>query len=124
MKTLVAAMAIAMVFAASCSVPPAHVTGTAVAIKAPLGLPSVPVPGDNPPTAEAIALGKKLFFDVRLSGDDTVSCATCHNPQMSFTDGLPGSMGIGKHIGRRNAPTILNAVFYTSFFWDGRSASL
>jgi len=95
-----------------------------VAIEAPLGLPPVPLPADNPPTADSIALGRKLFFDVRLSGDDTVSCATCHNPQLSFTDALAGSRGIGKKIGRRNAPTILNAVYYSSFFWDGRAPTL
>jgi cytochrome c peroxidase len=107
----------------SCS-SPAHVAGTPVAIEAPLGLPPVPIPSDNPPTAQSIALGRKLFFDVRLSGDDTVSCATCHNPQLSFTDGLAGSKGIGKKIGRRNAPTILNAAYYSTLFWDGRAASL
>lgn len=98
--------------------------GAAVAIEAPLGLPPVPIPDDNPPTADSITLGRKLFFDVRLSGDDTVSCATCHNPQLSFTDGLPGSRGIGKRIGRRNAPTVLNAAYYSSFFWDGRAPTL
>jgi len=108
---------------ASCS-SPARVVGNAVAIEAPLGLPPVPLPADNPPTADSIALGRKLFFDVRLSGDDTVSCATCHNPQLSFTDALAGSRGIGKKIGRRNAPTILNAVYYSSFFWDGRAPTL
>ena len=114
---------VAALFLASCS-SPAHVVGTPVAIEAPLGLPPVPIPGDNPPTADSIALGRKLFFDVRLSGDDTVSCATCHNPQLSFTDGLPGSKGIGKKTGRRNAPTVLNSAYYTTYFWDGRAASL
>jgi cytochrome c peroxidase len=108
---------------AACS-SPARVVGTVVAIDAPLGLPPVAIPADNPPTADSIALGRKLFFDVRLSGDDTVSCATCHNPQLSFTDGLPGSRGIGKKIGRRNAPTVLNSAYYSTFFWDGRAASL
>ncbi len=114
---------VAALLLASCS-SQTHVVGTPVAIDAPLGLPAVPIPLDNPPTADSIALGRKLFFDVRLSGDDTVSCATCHNPQLSFTDGLPGSRGIGKKIGRRNAPTVLNAAYYSSFFWDGRAASL
>jgi cytochrome c peroxidase len=116
-------LAVITIAAFSCS-SPVRVIGTAVAIEAPLGLPSVPIPADNPPTADSIALGRKLFFDVRLSGDDTVSCATCHNPQLSFTDGLPGSRGIGKKIGRRNAPTILNAVYYSTWFWDGRASSL
>jgi cytochrome c peroxidase len=98
--------------------------GTPVAIEAPLGLPPVPIPPDNPPTGDSVALGRKLFYDVRLSGDDTVSCATCHNPQLSFTDGLAGSKGIGKKIGRRNAPTIFNAAYYSTLFWDGRAASL
>lgn len=109
--------------ACSCS-SPAHVVGKTVAIEAPLGLPPVPIPPDNPPTAESISLGRKLFYDTRLSGDDTISCATCHNPQLSFTDGLPGSMGIGKKIGPRNAPTVLNSAYYAMYFWDGRAASL
>jgi cytochrome c peroxidase len=107
----------------SCS-SPAHVVGTPVAIDAPLGLPPVPIPENNPPTADAISLGRKLFFDARLSGDNTVSCATCHNPQLSFTDALPGSRGIGNKIGLRNAPTVLNTAYYPSLFWDGRAASL
>ena len=67
-----------VVFLAACS-SPAHVAGTAVAIDAPLGLPPVPIPSDNPPTQESIALGRKLFFDAILSADDTVSCASCHD---------------------------------------------
>jgi cytochrome c peroxidase len=114
---------VAALLLASCSSPP-HVVGNAVSIDAPLGLPPVSIPADNPPTADSIALGRKLFFDVRLSGDDTVSCATCHNPQLSFTDGLSGSRGIGKKIGRRNAPTVLNSTYYSSFFWDGRAGTL
>jgi cytochrome c peroxidase len=114
---------VAALFLASCS-SSTRVVGTAVAIEAPLGLPPVPIPADNPPTGDSVALGRKLFFDARLSGDDTVSCATCHNPQLSFTDGLPGSKGIGKKIGRRNAPTVLNAAYYPTLFWDGRAGSL
>jgi len=113
----------ALLVACSCS-STVHVVGTAVTIETPLGLPAVPIPADNPPTAKSIALGRKLFFDARLSGDDTVSCATCHNPQLSFTDGLPGAKGIRGKIGRRNAPTILNAAYYSTFFLDGRAASL
>lgn len=109
--------------ACSCTTP-VHVSGSPVTIETPLGLPPVPIPADNPPTAESIDLGRKLFYDARLSADDTISCATCHNPALSFTDGLPGSMGIGKQIGRRNAPTIINSAYYSTLFWDGRAASL
>jgi cytochrome c peroxidase len=121
LKPLAAIAALLATF--SCS-RPARVIGAQVAIEAPLGLPPVPIPPDNPPTADAIALGKKLFFDARLSGDDTVSCATCHNPQLSFTDGMAGSIGIGKKTGRRNAPTVLNSAYDSTLFWDGRAASL
>jgi cytochrome c peroxidase len=94
------------------------------AAESPLGLPPVPVPSDNPQTPEKIALGKRLFEDKRFSADGTVSCATCHDPQKAFTDGLPTSEGIRKLKGTRNAPTVVNAAYYESQFWDGRRASL
>ena len=90
----------------------------------PLGLPPVPIPSDNPQTPEKIALGKLLFEDKRFSADGTVSCATCHDPQKVFTDGLPTSEGIKKLKGTRNAPTVVNAAYYDSQFWDGRRSSL
>jgi cytochrome c peroxidase len=90
----------------------------------PLGLPPVPIPSDNPQTPEKIALGKLLFEDKRFSADGTVSCATCHDPQKVFTDGLPTSEGIKKLKGTRNAPTVVNVAYYDSQFWDGRRSSL
>lgn len=98
--------------------------GPAVAIKAPLGLPPVPVPADNPPTTASIALGRLLFYDTRLSKDDTVSCASCHNPVLNFTDGNKVSHGVGGLTGVRNAPPIVNAAYLRLQFWDGRAASL
>lgn len=92
--------------------------------KPPLGLPPVPVPADNPQTPEKIALGKRLFEDKRFSADGTVACASCHKPEHAFTDGLPVSEGIRKQKGTRNAPTVINAAYYTSQFWDGRRATL
>lgn len=91
----------------------------------PLGLPKVPVPADNPQTPEKIALGDKLFHDQRFSVDGTVSCATCHNDKKAFTDSpLKTSEGHNKLTGTRNAPTVLNAAYFTTMFWDGRSSSL
>lgn len=90
----------------------------------PLGLPGVPVPEGNPQTEEKIALGKRLFEERRFSGDNTVSCATCHLPEKAFTDGRPVAVGIGKQEGNRNSPTVVNAAYYTTQFWDGRSPSL
>jgi cytochrome c peroxidase len=98
--------------------------GKVVDIKAPLGLPPVPIPADNPPTAETIALGRKLFYDPRLSKDNTVSCASCHNPNFAFTDRVPIARGIGKQLGVRNTPTLLNAAYSPIQFWDGRAATL
>ena len=91
----------------------------------PLGLPPVPVPKDNPQTPAKIALGEKLFNDKRFSADGTVACANCHMPDKAFTDSpLPVSEGIQKRKGTRNAPTVINAAYFTSQFWDGREPSL
>ncbi|HEX6838184.1 MAG TPA: cytochrome c peroxidase [Polyangia bacterium] len=78
-------------------------------------------PGDNPTTADKVALGEKLFFDGRLSADGTVACATCHEPDKGFTDGRATSIGIKQQIGHRNAPTVLNALYNDTQFWDGRA---
>lgn len=91
----------------------------------PLGLPEVPIPADNPQTVEKIALGARLFNDVRFSSTGTVSCATCHVAATAFTDSpLQVSEGIEKLTGTRNAPTVVNAAFNKTQFWDGRSPDL
>jgi cytochrome c peroxidase len=82
------------------------------------------IPPDNLQTPEKIALGESLFFDGRLSADGTVACSTCHNPARAFTDGRPVSIGINGRVGQRNAPTILNALYNTTQFWDGRVKTL
>jgi cytochrome c peroxidase len=98
-------------------------------VKPPLGLPPIVVPADNPQTPEKVALGDKLFDDKRFSSTGQVACNTCHDPKKAFTDSpLRTSEGIavrGKKLtGTRNAPTVVNAVYFDSMFWDGRSASL
>jgi cytochrome c peroxidase len=98
--------------------------GKPVQIKAPLGLPPVPTPADNPPTAETIALGRRLYYDPILSLDRTVSCATCHLPQFGFADPKPVSEGVGKKTGTRNSPPVVNAAYFDVQFWDGRAGSL
>lgn len=82
------------------------------------------VPKDNATTPDRVALGRKLYFDKRLSDDGTVSCATCHDVTRGFTDQQPTSEGIGGQFGKRNAPTVLNAVLLQTMFWDGRSPTL
>jgi cytochrome c peroxidase len=90
----------------------------------PAELTQTVIPHDNPQTPEKIALGEKLFFDGRLSADGTVACATCHDPARAFTDGRPTSIGIHGRTGQRNAPTILNALYNKTQFWDGRAKTL
>jgi cytochrome c peroxidase len=82
------------------------------------------IPDDNPLTEAKVVLGQKLYFDARLSADDTVSCATCHDPAKGFADGKPVAAGIGGKTGARNSPTVLAAAFNEFQFWDGRAATL
>jgi cytochrome c peroxidase len=84
----------------------------------------MPVPSDNPMTAEKIALGQQLFFDRRLSRDGTLSCSSCHDPAHAFADRRTVSVGIGGRRGRRNVPTLVNRGYGRAFSWDGRAPSL
>ncbi len=91
----------------------------------PLGLPKVPVPDNNPVTDEKIDLGKKLFFDRRLSLNDTFSCAMCHIAEQGYTSNeLEKSVGVEGRKNRRNAPTLYNSAYLTRLFHDGRETSL
>jgi cytochrome c peroxidase len=90
-----------------------------------LGLDAyMPIPDENPLTEEKIALGRKLFFDPILSKDRTISCATCHDPKLGFTDDKPVAVGVGGQTGARRSPRLINRGYGKLFFWDGRAASL
>ena len=84
----------------------------------------VPVPADNPMTAEKIALGRQLFFDKRLSEDNSISCADCHHPELAFTDGKARSTGFHDSISQRNAPTLLNSAYLKTLMFDGEIKTL
>jgi len=86
----------------------------------------VPQPEDNKMTPARVELGKLLFFDVRLSSDNDISCATCHHPDRGWTDLVPVSKAVGhKHfVGPRNTPTVLNTAYQNRQFWDGRARTL
>ena len=91
----------------------------------PVGLDAyMPLPEENPLTREKVELGRKLFFDARLSRDQTVSCATCHDPKLAFADSLKVARGIGGRVGERRVPRLINRGYGTSFFWDGRATTL
>jgi cytochrome c peroxidase len=98
--------------------------GAVIQVKTPLGLPPVPVPADNPETAESIELGRKLFYERLLSANSILSCASCHNPSLAFQDGRKNSVGFGGKSGPRNAPTLINAAYTAAQFWDGRATGL
>jgi cytochrome c peroxidase len=115
--------AVIILFACAPEAPPAPVS-TPLEVKVPLGLDDLPVPADNPMTVEKVELGKQLYFDKRLSQNGTVSCTTCHEPSLGWADAAPVSTGIGGQMGTRSAPTVLNAAYGLSQFWDGRSATL
>ena len=85
---------------------------------------SVSVPKDNPMSKAKIRLGTQLFFDPRLSGDNKISCATCHSPDKAFADGMPKGKGVDGETLKRNTPTVLNAAFFKRLLWDGRADSL
>lgn len=84
----------------------------------------IPFPADNAPTPVREELGKLLFFDPRLSGSNSISCASCHNPALGWGDGLAKGVGHGSAQLARRTPTILNTAFAELLFWDGRAASL
>lgn len=87
-------------------------------------LPPVTIPPNNPQTSRKILLGKQLYFDTRLSKDNTISCATCHSPTMGWSDEGPTSKGIKDQRGGRRAPPVSNSAYNPLQFWDGRSPSL
>lgn len=92
--------------------------------RVPLGLTPILWPKDNPYSAEKVNLGRLLYYDKRLSADNSVSCASCHAPDKGFTDQLPVSVGIRGQKGGMSAPTVINRGYGMLQFWDGRANSL
>lgn len=99
----------------------ALVAGDSEAPKAPKGLAPLKTPDDNPLTQAKIDLGKQLFFDPRLSTDNMVSCASCHDPAKGWSNGERFATGVRGQKGGRSAPTIINSAYQTFQFWDGRA---
>ena len=103
----------------------ALLSGAASPLQPPLGLDAfMPVPADNPLTPEKVALGQRLFLDPILSADRSISCASCHDPERSFTDDRPKAVGVFGRVGPRRVPKLLNRGYGRSFFWDGRIPTL
>lgn len=82
------------------------------------------IPKDNPMTKEAVQLGRTLFYEERLSSNNNISCATCHQQNLAFTDGKPFSVGVDGTLTKRNSMSLANLLWVRNFFWDGRSGTL
>lgn len=93
-------------------------------LKIPSHFPQMIIPEDNPMTVEGVELGRKLFYEEMLSGNNTMSCGTCHSPQAAFSDPNQFSTGIDGVEGNRNSMALINLGWQESFFWDGRAATL
>jgi cytochrome c peroxidase len=94
-------------------------------VSIPVDFPQLEIPADNPLTIEGIALGRRLFYDTRLSADSTMSCASCHLSTFGFADGKATSIGVDGVPGKRSSMSLLNIGYVTSgLFWDGRAATL
>jgi cytochrome c peroxidase len=117
-RTLCGALALILIAAG------VAVAGAADQLGEPRAATLAAIPADNPQTPAKVALGRALFFDPRLSADGTVSCGSCHQPGRAFTDGRATAVGVRGLVGQRNAPTILNALYEKTLFWDGRAATL
>lgn len=93
-------------------------------LKIPLGLKKMRIPKDNELTKAKIELGKQLYFDKRLSKDNTISCASCHDPAQGWSNGDAFATGISSQKGGRSSPTIINSGYQVFQFWDGRAYHL
>ncbi len=105
--------------------PPEPTGPTPLELATPAGFPPLPIPADNPMTVEGVALGRRLFFDPILSGDNSIACASCHRPNAAFSDPRRVSLGVADREGFRNAPNLTNIGWANPrLFWDGRAESL
>jgi cytochrome c peroxidase len=102
----------------------AAIAGAAEPGSVPAGLAPLIVPDENPQSPTKVELGKQLYFDKRLSRDNTIACASCHDPKKGWSNGERFATGVRGQIGGRSAPSIINAAYYPLQFWDGRAKAL
>ncbi len=115
---------VALAVVLSCRKDKTGYTPTPYELEIPSHFPQMIIPEDNPMTVEGVELGRKLFYEKKLSGDNTQSCGSCHSPQAAFSDPNQFSTGIDGIQGNRNAMAIVNLGWNSDFFWDGRAGSL
>ncbi|WP_240623398.1 cytochrome-c peroxidase [Brumimicrobium aurantiacum] len=93
-------------------------------LEIPSHFPAMPIPEDNPMSVEGVELGRKLFYDTRLSLDNSISCASCHNQTSGFSDNAQFSTGVNGATGNRQSMALVNLGWQSSFFWEGRAETL
>lgn len=93
-------------------------------LEIPSHFPEMIIPADNPMTVQGVNLGRRLFYDVTLSKDNSISCGTCHSPATAFSDEKQFSIGVDGNKGTRNSMALVNLGWQKSFFWDGRVGTL
>ena len=109
---------------AACRKDKADYTPTPYQLKIPAHFPDMIIPSDNPMTVEGVELGRFLFYEKQLSGDNSMNCASCHMPQHSFSDNNQYSVGIDGVFGNRQSMALINLGWENYFFWDGRKTTL
>jgi cytochrome c peroxidase len=115
---------VGLVIFISCKKDKVGFTPTPYVLDIPSHFPDMIIPEDNPMTVEGVTLGRKLFYEERLSGDNTMSCASCHAPEAAFSDPNQFSVGIDGVPGTRNSMALINLGWQSFFFWDGRAKTL
>jgi cytochrome c peroxidase len=108
----------------ACRKDKADYTPTPYQLKVPSHFPDMIIPSNNPMTVEGVELGRFLFYEKQLSGDNTMNCASCHMPQHSFSDANKYSLGIDGVFGNRQSMALINIGWESFFFWDGRETTL
>lgn len=111
-------------FCWACRKDKVHFETTPYKLEIPSHFPAMPIPADNPMTEQGVALGRKLFYDARLSLDNSIACASCHLQEAAFSDPRKLSEGVNGTLGSRNASALINLGWQQSFFWDGRAKTL
>lgn len=104
--------------------PPIKSGPTYIQLDIPQGFPAMVIPEDNPFTKEGIELGRKLFYEKKLSGNNTLSCGSCHSPSLGFSDSSKFSVGIDGVAGKRQSMALINLGWANRYFWDGRATTL
>lgn len=119
---LIASMSVLLF--SSCKKEPKVYETTPYILQIPSHFPDMPIPANNPMTVEGVALGRKLFYEKKLSLDFSIACASCHAPNKGFSDDQPLSTGVNGALGRRQSMALVNLGWQQFFFWDGRAKTL